>query len=71
MLQNITIKNTDTIERMCDLSLNLFVRNSGIVIESPKAIEHLRRGFAIKSHARYVPTISPMAVQKVSLKPPR
>ena len=46
------MNKTDTIERTCDLSLNLFVRNSGIVIESPNAIEHLRKFFAIKSQAR-------------------
>ena len=56
---------------MFDLSLNLFFKNSGIVIESSNAIEHLRKGFAIMSQARYVPTIKPNAVQNVSLKPPR
>ena len=41
-----TIKITEIVERIRLLSLNLFVRNSGIVIESPKAIVHLRKGFA-------------------------
>ena len=40
------MKITEIKERTRDLSLNLFVRNSGIVIESPKAIVHLRKGFA-------------------------
>ena len=43
---------TDTIESTCDLSLKRLERNSGIVIESPKVIEHLRNGFAIKSQLR-------------------
>ncbi len=57
------MKITDTIDNKCDLSLKRFERNSGIVIESPKAIEHLRSGFATKSQLKYVPRIRPTAVQ--------
>ena len=56
---------------MRDLSLNLFVKNSGIVMESPKATVHLRSGFATISQFKYVPAINPIAVQAASFIPPK
>ena len=56
---------------MRDLSLNLFVKNSGIVIESPKATVHLRNGLATINQFKYVPAIKPIAVHVASFIPPK
>ena len=65
------IKITETVDKTFDLSLKRFVKNSGIVIASPKAIVHLRKGFATINQLRYVPITKPKAVQKASFIPPR